>query len=117
MLPFCLVAFQLGGYFVSNIFLISDLYKVGFGPNGEVIPSPFAQNLQTPFQQWTLYIVSAAATVAGFVMIGSQRQNPVAIMCYVMCPLVAVAYFVGWPLRAVQRNAAPVAALYLAVVR
>ena len=103
----------LGGYFVSNFFMISDLYQVGFGPNGEVIPSPFAANFHTPFQQWMLYGVSALATIAGLVMIGSQRFNSIVAVCYIMCPLVAIAYLVGWPLRTVQ-TAVAVVAVYIA---
>lgn len=105
----------LGGYFVS-IFIISDLYQVGFGPNGEAIPSPFAASLETPIQQWMLYGVSALATIAGLIMIGSQRFNPFAAVAYIMCPLVGMTFLVGWPLRAVKADGVAVAVvgIYLA---
>src|SRR4029079_7825428 len=43
------------GYFTSNLLLISDLYKIGIGPNGQPVPSPFAMATTTPAVQWLLY--------------------------------------------------------------
>src|SRR5687768_3114420 len=80
----------LGGYFTSNIFLISDLYNVPFGPNGKAIPSPFASAAGTAPQQWLLYAAFAAAFVVGAVLIGSQRFNPLTFVAHIMCPLVGL---------------------------
>ena len=105
----------LGGYFVSNFFAISDLYQLGLGPSGEVLPSPFADTFTTPAQKWMLYVGSALAAVLGLVMIGSQKYNPMAAVCYFMCPLVGITFLVAWPLRAAQKHAVATAAAYLAV--
>src|SRR5207249_1027047 len=101
--------------FTSNLFLVSDLYHVGFGPNGEVIPSPLALAFHTPAQLWMVYVAFAGAFVAGSVMLASQRFNPMAVVCYVMCPLAGAVYLIGSPLRIVQKYAEPVAALYLVI--
>jgi hypothetical protein len=103
------------GYFTSNLFLISDLYHIGMGPDGKAIPSPLAAVFTTAPQQWGMYALCAAAFVAGAVMIGSQRFNPMAVVCYVMCPLVGMIYLIASPLRIVKKNAELVAALYLLV--
>ena len=105
----------LGGYFTSNLFLISDLYHVGMGPGGEAIPSPLAAAFTTAPQQWGLYMACAAAFVAGAVMIGSQPFNPMAIVCYVMCPLVGMIYAIATPLRMVKKYAEAGRGLYLLV--
>lgn len=105
----------LAGYFTSNLFLIADLYHIGFGPNGKVIASPLAAAFNTPAQQWMLYVAFAAAFIAGAVMIGSQRFNPMAVVCFVMCPLAGGVYLIASPLRIAQKHAEPVAALYLLV--
>ena len=101
----------LGGYFTSNLFLISDLYHVGMGPGGRAIPSPLAAAFTTAPQQWGLYVACAAAFVAGTVMIGSQPFNPMAIVCYVMCPLVGMIYAIATPLRIVKKYAEPVSGM------
>jgi hypothetical protein len=104
------------GYFTSNLFLIGDLYKVGMGPDGQSISSPFALFATTPVEQWLLYALCASAFIAGAVMIGSQRFNPLAVVIYVMCPLVGAIYMVATPLRIVSgKYAELVAALYLLV--
>jgi hypothetical protein len=104
----------LAGYFTSNLFLIGDLYKIGMGPEGKPIASPFALLGTTPVEQWLLYALCASAFIAGAVMIGSQRFNPMAVVCYVMCPLVGAIYLVGSPLRiAPKKYAEIVAAVYL----
>src|SRR5688572_6612578 len=105
----------LGGYFTSNIFLIADLYHVPFGPNGKVIASPFAETFSTAPQQWMLYAACAAAFVAGVVMIGSQRFNPMTFVAYIMCPLVGLIYLIASPLRMVQKHADVVSAVYLLI--
>jgi hypothetical protein len=103
------------GYIISNIFVISDLYHMPMGPDKEFIPSPFSPLFTTPAQQWTFYVVCAAAFVAGAVMIGSQNFNPIVVVAYVMCPIVGMIYLVASPLRMVQRYADVVAAGYLLV--
>jgi hypothetical protein len=103
------------GYLMSNIFVISDLYHVGFGPDGKVIPSPFASVFSTAPQQWTLYFVCATAFIAGAVMIGSQPFNPLVVVCYVMCPLVGMIYLIATPLRIAKKYAEPIAAAYLLI--
>src|SRR5262245_375347 len=103
------------GYLCSNLFLISDLYQVGFGPGGKVIPSPFAMAFQTPAQQWMVYLATASAFVAGAVMFGSQRFNPITVVCYMMCPLAGAIFLIASPLRIVQKYAEPVAAIYLLI--
>src|SRR4051794_8831488 len=102
------------GYFAS-ILLISDLYHVGFGSDGKAIPSPLAAIFTTVPLLWLAYFLCAAAFVAGAVMIGSQPFTPMAVVCYVMCPLVGMIYLIASPLRIVKRFAEPVAALYLLV--
>jgi hypothetical protein len=103
------------GYFASNLFVISDLYHIGFGPDGKVIPSPLASIASTAPQQWMLYAACAAAFVTGAVMIGSQSFNPLVAVCYIICPVVGIIYLVATPLRIVKKYAEPVAALYLLV--
>jgi hypothetical protein len=103
------------GYITSNFFLISDLYHVGFGPGGKEIPSPFAPVFSTPALQWMLYLASASAFVAGAVMIGSQRFNPLAVVAYVMCPLIGIIHLVGAPLRIAKKYAEAVATVYLLI--
>jgi hypothetical protein len=112
-----LVGFMLvlGGYLTSNLFLISDLYQVGFGPDGKVLSSPFAAAFSTPGQQWMLYAACAAAFIAGAIMVGSQPFNPMAVVCYAMCPLICFIFIVAWPLRVVQKYADAVAAFDLLV--
>jgi hypothetical protein len=112
LLGFVLV---LVGYFTSNFFLISDLYHVGFGPGGKEIPSPFAPVFNTPALQWMLYLASASAFVAGAVMIGSQRFNPLAVVAYIMCPLIGIIHLLGAPLRIAKKYAEAVAAVYLLI--
>jgi hypothetical protein len=102
------------GYFTSNLLVISELYKIGMGPDGSS-PPPLAALELTPAQGWMFYIASAAAFVAGAVMVGSQRYNPIAIVCYVMCPLVGLIYAVASPLRMVRKYSEIVAAGYLLV--
>ncbi len=106
---------MLVGYLASNLFLISDLYHLGFGPNGEAIPSPLGMAVQSPAQLWMIYAGFAAAFVAGAVMMGSQGFNPVTIVCYVMCPLAAFVYFAGLPLRSARKYAEAVATIYLVI--
>jgi hypothetical protein len=103
------------GYLASNLFMISNLYQVGFGPDGQVVPSPFVAAGTTPLVQWLIYAAFAAAFVGGAVMIGSQPFNPMAIVCYMMCPLVSLIFIVGWPLRVVRRYVEAVAGFYLLV--
>jgi hypothetical protein len=103
------------GYFMSNLLLIGDLYHIGMGPQGQVVASPLAAICRTAPEQWLLYVLCAAAFVAGAVMIGSQRFNPMAVVCYVMCPIVGAIYLVGSPLRMAVKYAEIVATLYLLV--
>ena len=103
------------GYLTSNLFAIADLYGLGMGPEGEVIPSPLSLVFTTPFQRWMFYVVSGAAFVVGAVLLGSQRFNPVTVVCYVMCPLAGLAFLVASPLREIQKFAEPVAAIYLLI--
>ena len=56
------------GYLTSNLFLISDLYKLGLGPNANATPSPFAMLVRTAPEQWLLYGLFAAAFIAGAVL-------------------------------------------------
>ena len=105
----------LGGYLTSNIFAISDLYQLGFGPEGEVIPSPFALLFTTPAQQWLFYALAASAAIVGCVLIGSQNGHPMAFVCYILCPLVALVFVIGLPLRMTRKLAVPVAAAYLCI--
>lgn len=103
------------GYLTSNLFAIADLYGLGMGPGGQQIPSPLAGVFTTPLEQWLFYLLTASAFIAGAVMLSSQRWNPLAAVCYIMCPIAGAVYFVGWPLRSVQRYAEQVAAVYLLV--
>jgi len=103
------------GYITSNFFLISDLYHVGFGPGGKDIPSPFASVFSTPALQWMLYLACALAFVAGAVMIASQRFNPLAVVAYVICPLIGIIHLVGAPLRIAKKYAEAVATVYLLI--
>jgi hypothetical protein len=103
------------GYLTSNLFAIADLYGLGMGPGGQQIPSPLGGVLTTPLQKWLFYVATASACIAGAVMLGSQRWNPFAVVCYVMCPIVGVAYFIAWPLRSVKRYAEQVATVYLLI--
>jgi hypothetical protein len=105
----------LGGYFTSNIFLIADLYHVPFGPNGKAIPSPFAASFSTAPQQWMLYAACAAGFVAGVILIGSQRFNPMTLVACIMCPLVGLIILIASPLRIARKYAEPVAAVYLLI--
>ena len=105
----------IAGYLTSSFFLISDLYHVGFGPGGKEIPSPFAPMFSTPALQWMLYLAAASAFVAGAVMIGSQRFNPLAVVAYVMCPLIGIIHLVGAPLRIAKKYAEVVATVYLLI--
>jgi len=102
------------GYFTSNLLVIAELYKIGMGPDGTA-PPPLAALQLTPAQGWMFYIASAAAFIVGAVMVGSQRFNPIAVVCYVMCPLVGLIYAVASPLRMVRKYAEIVAAGYLLV--
>jgi hypothetical protein len=101
------------GYLASNLFAIADLYGLGMGPNDEQIPSPLASVLTTPAQQWIFYFVTGSAFVAGAVMLGSQRFNPLAVVCYVMCPIAGLVFMAGWPLRTAKRGTDVVAAGFL----
>jgi hypothetical protein len=103
------------GYLASNFFAIADLYHVGFGPNGQFIPSPLAGVCTTPFLQWLFYGLAASAAIAGCVLVGSQNHNSLAIVCYIMCPLVALVFLAGMPLRIAGRFAGPIATIYLAL--
>ena len=103
------------GYLASNLLAIADLYGLGMGPHGQQTPSPLAGVFTTPLQQWAFYIVSGSAFVAGAVMLGSQRMNPLAMVCYVMCPIAGLAFAVGWPLRAVKKFSDGLATIYLLV--
>ena len=105
----------LAGYFTSNLFLIFDLYHVPFGSDGQVIPSPLAAAASTAAQRWLLYVVCASAFVSGAVMIGSQRFNPMAVVCYVMCPLIGLIYLIASPLRMARKHAEAVATVYLLI--
>ena len=107
-------ALLLVGYLTSNLLVISDLYHIGFGPDGDV-PSPLALVFKTPGQQWAMYCLSAGATIAGCILFGSQRYNPLAIVCYLMCPLACFVFLIATPLRLARKLALPVAAIYLAV--
>jgi hypothetical protein len=107
-------ALLLVGYFTSNLLVISDLYHIGFGPDGD-IPSPLAAFFKTPGQQWAMYCLSAAATIAGCILFGSQRYNPLAIVCYIMCPLACLVFLIASPLRLAKKLALPVATVYLIV--
>jgi hypothetical protein len=104
------------GYLASNIFAIADLYQVGFGPGGEVIPSPFAGALgEGPAGAWLLYGLFATAAVAGCILVGSQNFNPLTAVLFMMCPLVALVFLAAMPLRIAQKHVIPVAAAYLMV--
>jgi hypothetical protein len=103
------------GYLASNVFAIADLYHVGFGPNGQFIPSPLAGVCTTPLLQWLFYVVTASAAIGGCLMVGSQRFNPSAIVIFVMCPIVGLVFLVGAPLRMVGRFATAAAVAYLVV--
>jgi hypothetical protein len=103
------------GYLASNVLAVADLYHVGFGPDGEFIPSPFSVVLTTPFLQRLFYALTASAAIAGCVLIGSQNFNPMAVVCYVMCPLVGLVFLVGLPLRIAGRFALPIATIYLTI--
>ena len=103
------------GYLTSNLFAIADLYGLGMGPEGETVPSPLSLVFTTPFQRWMFYIVSGAAFIGGAVLLGSQRFNPVTVVCYVMCPLAGFAFLVASPLREIKKFAEPIAALYLLI--
>ena len=103
------------GYLTSNLFVIGDLYQLGFGPDDKPIESPFKQLFSSPSQEWGLYCLCAGAAVAGCVMFGSQRYNPLAIVCYLMCPIASVIFLIAAPLRLARRTALPVAAIYLLV--
>jgi hypothetical protein len=103
------------GYLTSNLFAIADLYGLGMGPAGEQVPSPLSAVFTTPFQRWMFYVATGAAFVSGAVLLGSQRFNPITVVCYVMCPLAGLAFLVASPLREIKRFAEPVAALYLLV--
>ncbi|HEX5103903.1 MAG TPA: hypothetical protein VFV87_08845 [Pirellulaceae bacterium] len=103
------------GYLASNIFAIADLYQIGFGPGGEVIPSPLADVFSTPGWQWLFYGICAAATIAGCILIGSQNFNPLVAVIFIMCPLVAVVYLLAMPLRMAQKWTVPMAATYLMI--
>jgi len=103
------------GYLTSNLFVIGDLYHLAFGPDNQHIASPFAALFSSPAQEWGLYCLCAGATIAGCVMFGSQRYNPLAIVCYMMCPIASLIFLVAAPLRLARKTALPVAAIYLAV--
>jgi len=103
------------GYLASNVLAIADLYHVGFGPDGQFIPSPLAGVFTTPFLQWLFYALTASAAIAGCVLVGSQNFNPMVVVCYVMCPLVGLVFLLGLPLRIAGRFAAPIATIYLAI--
>jgi hypothetical protein len=103
------------GYLTSNLFLISDLYNVPFGPDDKPVPSPFAIAFTSPAALWGAYSLGAAAAIAGAVMIASQAFNPLAVVCYMFCPIAAASWLVGSPLRVARSWAMPVATLYLAV--
>lgn len=103
------------GYLTSNLFAIADLYGLGMSPDGEAIPSPLSMVFTTAFQRWMFYLATGAAFVSGAVLLGSQRFNPITVVCYVMCPLAGVAFLVASPLREIKKFAEPVAALYLLV--
>ncbi|MCI0358120.1 MAG: hypothetical protein L0211_06540 [Planctomycetaceae bacterium] len=103
------------GYLTSNVFAVADLYHVGFGPQGEFIPSPFASAFTTPLAQWLFYAVAAGAAIAGCVVVGSQKFNPMAVVIFVMCPIVGLVFLAGAPLRMAGRFATPIAVVYLAV--
>jgi hypothetical protein len=106
---------MLVGYLTSNLFLMSDLYHIGMGPDGKEMPSPFAAALTSPAQLWLVYILCASACVVGAVMIGSQAFNPITAVCYIMCPLAAVVCLVGAPLRIAKKYATAVATIYLGI--
>jgi hypothetical protein len=103
------------GYITSNLFLIGDLYHLSIGPNDQAVASPFSLIAHSPLEQWLLYTLCAMAFVAGAVMVGSQRLNPAAIVCYVMCPIVGAVFMIGSPLRIAVKHAEIVATLYLLV--
>jgi hypothetical protein len=111
----------LGGFvlllvgYITSVLAIADLYGLGMGPDGQPTPSPLAEVFTSPIQQWLFYVLTGSTFVAGAVMLGSQRMNPLAMVCYAMCPIAGLAFAAGWPLRAVKKFAEPVAALYLLV--
>lgn len=101
------------GYLTSNLFAVGDLYGLGYGPGGEPIPSPLAEVFKTPMQQGLFYAITAAATIAGCIMIGSQNFNPMAAVMYMLCPIVGLVFLVAMPLRVARRWAIPIATIYL----
>jgi hypothetical protein len=103
------------GYAVSNALAIGDLYGLGMAPEGEKIPSPLAELCSTPFELWLFYAATAGATVAGCLLIGSQNANPMAIVCYVMCPIAGLVFLLGMPLRLAGRRGQSFATIYLGV--
>ena len=106
----------LAGYLASNVFAIADLYQIGFGPGGEVIPSPFAGFLgEGAAGAWLFYGLCASAAVLGCVLIGSQNFNPMLAVVFFMCPIVGLVFLVSMPLRIAKKHVVPVAAIYLMI--
>ena len=103
------------GYVISNALAIGDLYGLGMAPEGEKIPSPLAELCSSPFELWLFYAATAGATVAGCLLIGSQNANPMAIVCYVMCPIAGLVFLLGMPLRMAGRWGQSIGTIYLGV--
>ena len=97
------------GYFASAFTLI-DLYV----PSNPMLGVLVGMQLSATML-WFVYGMTLITAVAGTLMICS-RPIPVAVMvAYFMCPLLAVAYAIGSPLRLAKQWATPVAAIYLAI--
>jgi hypothetical protein len=46
-------------------------------------------------------------------MIGSQNFNPMAVVMYMLCPIVGLVFLAATPLRVARRWAVPIATVYL----
>jgi len=112
MLTAFVAAFMMFFGHLGVLLSCSDLYQIPVMTD-EYFPSPISPLVTSPRELWIFYVFSMSLFVLGSVGVGGTPAHGAIGVMYIMCPIVAVACLVGWPLR--QRSPLRVwlAALYL----
>lgn len=96
--------------YATSAFTVIDLYLPSSPLLSEIVGTTLG-----PTTLWFFYAIALSTAVAGTLMICSRPIPTSVIVVYFMCPLVAVTYAIGSPLRLAKKWAMPVAAIYLAL--
>lgn len=97
MVAFVAAFMMFFGHF-GVLFSCSDLYQIPVMTD-EYVSSPISPLVSSASGLWRFFVISLAVFVLGSVGVGSLPANGAISVLYIMCPIVAVACFVGWPLR------------------